>query len=344
VRITESVPLAPLTSLQLGGPARRLVEVDSADELVQAVREADRSGTELLLLGGGSNLVLPDDGFAGTVVLIRNRGVRRNADALTVAGGEPWDELVARSVEEQLAGLECLSGIPGLTGATPVQNVGAYGQEVAQTITAVRALDRRTDDIVELPGTDCDFSYRTSRFKRELNRYVILEVRFQLRSSRESEPLRYGELARALGVEAGGRAPLTEVRSTVLQLRRSKGMVLDPADPDSVSAGSFFTNPVLSRDDFDALRVRTGADVPSFPEPDGRVKIPAAWLIGQAGFDKGYGNDRVRLSTKHTLALTNRGGASTADLVRLAREVRDGVRDKTGIELVNEPVLLGQQL
>ena len=344
MRVSESVPLAPLTTLQLGGPAARLVEVDTADDLVSAVREVDRAGEPLLLLGGGSNLVLPDEGFAGTVVLIRNRGIRRDAAALTVAAGEAWDDVVARSVEEQLAGMECLSGIPGLTGATPVQNVGAYGQEVAQTITAVRAFDRRTDEEVELPGADCGFSYRSSRFKREPDRYVILEVRFQLREGRDSEPVRYGELARALAVDAGGRAPLTEVRSTVLRLRRGKGMVVDPADPDSVSAGSFFTNPVITREEFEQLRVRTGADVPSFAEPDGRVKIPAAWLIGQAGYDKGYGDGPVRLSTKHTLALTNRGGARTTDLLRLAREVRDGVREKTGIELVNEPVLVGNRL
>jgi UDP-N-acetylmuramate dehydrogenase len=344
MRVTEWVPLAPLTTLQLGGPARRLVEVESADELVDAVRDADRSGEELLLLGGGSNLVLPDDGFGGTVVAIRSRGVRREADALTVAAGEPWDELVARSITEGLAGLECLSGIPGLTGATPVQNVGAYGQEVAQTVTAVRLFDRKTADVLELPGADCGFSYRSSRFKRDLDRYVILEVRFQLRAGSDSEPIRYGELARALDVEPGGRAPLADVRETVLRLRRGKGMVVDPGDPDSVSAGSFFTNPILTPEQFAALQVRTGAEVPAFAEPDGRVKVPAAWLIGRAGYDKGYGVGPVGLSAKHTLALTNRGGARTEDLLRLAREVRDGVREKTGIELVNEPVLVGQRL
>lgn len=344
MQVSESVPLASLTTLQLGGPARRLVEATSADELVEAVRAVDRAGEPLLLLGGGSNLVLPDAGFDGTAVLIRNRGIERVGDALVVAAGEPWDDLVARSVAEQLAGMECLSGIPGLTGATPVQNVGAYGQEVGQTVTAVRAYDRQADEVVELTGADCAFSYRSSRFKREPDRFVILEVRFQLRSGTDSEPIRYGELARALGVDAGGRAPLTEVRATVLQLRRGKGMVVDPDDRDSASAGSFFTNPVLTRDEFEDLQRRTGAEVPSYPEPDGRVKVAAAWLIGQAGFDKGYGDGPARISTKHTLALTNQGGASTADLLRLAREVRDGVREKTGIELVNEPVLVGDRL
>ncbi len=344
MRVRDSVPLAPLTTLELGGPARRLIEATTADELVDAVRTADRDGDRLLLLGGGSNLVLPDEGFDGTVVLIRTRGVRREVDALTVAAGEPWDDLVALSVEEHLAGMECLSGIPGLTGATPVQNVGAYGQEVAHTISAVRAYDRSADEVVELTGADCDFSYRSSRFKRELDRFVLLEVRFEMRSGRDSEPIRYGELARALGVEAGERAPLTEVRAAVLRLRRGKGMVVDPADRDSASAGSFFTNPVLSAEEFDDLRRRTGADVPSYPEPDGRVKVAAAWLIGQAGFDKGYGDGPARISTKHTLALTNQGGATTADLLRLAREVRDGVREKTGIELVNEPVLVNDRL
>ncbi|HSP38937.1 MAG TPA: UDP-N-acetylmuramate dehydrogenase [Frankiaceae bacterium] len=344
MRVSESVPLAPLTTLQLGGPARRLLEVDSADDLVQAVRDVDRSGEPLLLIGGGSNLVLPDEGFPGTVVLIRTRGVERMGNALVVAAGEPWDALVARSVTEQLAGMECLSGIPGLTGATPVQNVGAYGQEVAQTVTAVRAYDRHADEVVELTGSDCGFSYRSSRFKAEFDRYVILEVRFELRPGTDSEPIRYGELARALQVEAGDRAPLTEVRSTVLRLRKSKGMVLDPQDQDSVSAGSFFTNPMLTREQFEDLQTRTGAQVASYPEPDGRVKVAAAWLISQAGFDKGYGDGPARISTKHSLALTNRGGATTADLLRLAREVRDGVREKTGIELVNEPVVVGQRL
>lgn len=344
MHVSESVPLAPLTTLQLGGPARRLVEVDTAEELVQAVRDVDRSGDRLLLLGGGSNLVLPDSGFDGTVVLIRTRGIERTGDALLVAAGEPWDELVARSVAEQLAGLECLSGIPGLTGATPVQNVGAYGQEVAQTITAVRAYDRRADEVLELTNPDCGFAYRSSRFKREPDRYVLLEVRFQLRAGTESEPIRYGELARALDVRQGERAPLTEARAAVLTLRRSKGMVVDPSDRDSYSAGSFFTNPVLSAEDFAELQARTGADVPHYPESDGRVKVAAAWLIGHAGFDKGYGDGPARISSKHTLALTNQGGASAADLLRLAREVRDGVREKTGIELVNEPVLVGDRL
>jgi UDP-N-acetylmuramate dehydrogenase len=344
VQVLESVPLAPLTTLQLGGPAERLVEASTADELVTAVRDADQAGQPLLMIGGGSNLVLPDEGFAGTVVLIRTRGVERVGDALVVAAGEPWDDLVARSVTEQLAGMECLSGIPGLTGATPVQNVGAYGQEVAQTITAVRAYDRRSGEVLELPAADCRFSYRHSRFKADLDRFVILEVRFQLRSGTDSEPIRYGELARTLGVEAGGRAPLGEVREAVLRLRRGKGMVVDPADRDSASAGSFFTNPVLDADAFAALQQRTGADVPHYPEPNGRVKVAAAWLIDQAGFTKGHGNGPARISSKHTLALTNQGGATTADLLRLAREVRDGVLEKTGIELVNEPVLVGTRL
>jgi UDP-N-acetylmuramate dehydrogenase len=344
VRVSESVPLAPLTTLQLGGPARRVVEVETADELVEAVREVDRAGDRLLLVGGGSNLVLPDEGVDGTVVLIRTRGIERTGDALLVAAGEPWDELVARSVSEQLAGMECLSGIPGRTGATPVQNVGAYGQEVAQTITAVRAYDRHADEVLELTNPDFGFSYRSSRFKREPDRYVLLEVRFQLRSGTDSEPIRYGELARALGVQQGERAPLAETRAAVLALRRGKGMVVDPDDRDSCSAGSFFTNPVLTADEFADLEQRTGADVPHYPEPDGRVKVAAAWLIGQAGFDKGYGDGPARISSKHTLALTNQGGATTADLLRLAREVRDGVREKTGIELVNEPVLVGARL
>jgi UDP-N-acetylmuramate dehydrogenase len=344
VRVSEEAPLAPLTTLQLGGPARRLVEVTTADELVQAVREADTSGEPLLLLGGGSNLVVPDEGFAGTVVRIAARGIERRGDTLVVQAGEPWDDLVAASVDGGLAGMECMSGVPGSTGATPVQNVGAYGQEVSHTIREVVAYDRRTGATERMTNADCDFSYRHSRFKRELDRYVVLEVSFALRASTTSDPIRYAELARALGLEAGEVAPLREVRETVLRLRRGKGMVVDVDDPDSVSAGSFFTNPVLSAGEYRDLQQRLGSEIPCFEEPDGRVKVPAAWLIGQAGYGKGYGDGPVRLSTKHTLALTNRGGARTEDLLRLAREVRDGVREKTGVTLVNEPVLVGQTL
>ncbi len=280
-----------------------------------------------------------------------------------------------------LAGLECLSGIPGLTGATPIQNVGAYGQEVADTITRVRVYDRATDQVVDLPAADCGFGYRTSSFKRSISapavtgRFVVLGVTFQLTSDRMSRPVRYAELAGALGLAAartdqggpdqggpdqdgpgqGGRAPLGDVRSAVLRLRRGKGMVVDPGDPDSRSAGSFFTNPILDAAQFAALRrvvderCGPGMQIPQFPAAPGQVKVPAAWLIGQAGFEKGYpgaGSGRLpaHISTKHTLALVNPGGASTADVVALAREIRDRVHDLFGVELASEPVLVGVSL
>jgi UDP-N-acetylmuramate dehydrogenase len=342
------VPLAPLTTLRLGGPARRLVTAYDEDSLVRAVRDADRSGEPLLVLGGGSNLVLPDEGFSGTVVRIAVHGLcgRQEGEQvlLTAAAGEVWDGFVALCVDDRLVGVEALSGIPGLAGASPVQNVGAYGQEVAQTVRCVRAYDRAGGEVVELSREQCRFTYRHSLFKSTPGRYVVLAVTFALRSGQLSAPVRYAELARALDVPVGGRAPLGEVREAVLALRRGKGMVVDAADPDSRSAGSFFTNPVLSPDQLAQLLTRTDQPPPSWPEPDGRVKVSAAWLIERAGFHRGGFDGPVGISTKHTLALVNRGGASTADLRAVARAVRDGVRDRFGVELVPEPVWVGEPL
>src|SRR6266567_3304584 len=382
--LREGVPLSGYTTLRLGGPAARLTEARTADEVVAAVREADAAGEPLLVLGGGSNLVVSDEGFPGTVLRVTTTGIAvREAGErvlLTVAAGENWDRLVEWSVAEKLAGLECLAGIPGLAGATPIQNVGAYGQEVAATITAVTVLDRDTGAVTALAGGDCGFGYRTSRFKRTrwpsrppgpgagppgsgiapTGRYVVLDVTFALGRDPMSVPVRYSELAARLGVRPGERAPLADVRGAVLELRRGKGMVLDPADPDTASAGSFFTNPVLGRAEIARLeRVasarRPGARVPAYPvgggaspggrEGSGHVKVPAAWLIEQAGFGKGYpGHGTARISSKHTLALTNVGGASAADLIGLAREIVAGVRSAFGIELVSEPVLVGLAL
>ncbi|GAB2873075.1 UDP-N-acetylmuramate dehydrogenase [Nocardioides pacificus] len=333
------------TTLRLGGPAGRFVEAETDDELLAAIREADAAGTPLLLLSGGSNLVVADEGFAGTVVHVATRGVRPDAEdgvscggvVVRVAAGEDWDAFVARAVASGWVGVEALSGIPGAVGATPVQNVGAYGQEVADTIASVRTWDRTEQRIRTFAAADCGFGYRTSRFKAEPGRYVVLEVTFQLRQGDLGAPVAYAELARRLGVEQGARAPLSEVRDAVLALRAGKGMVLDAADHDTWSAGSFFTNPLLSPEQADALP----DDAPRWPQPDGRVKSSAAWLIEHAGFAKGHGPGRVGLSTKHTLALTNRGGASTEELLRLAREVRDGVQAAFGVRLVNEPVLVG---
>jgi UDP-N-acetylmuramate dehydrogenase len=353
VRVRENVPLAELTTLRLGGPARRLVEAADADEAVAAVREAEAAGEPLLVMAGGSNLVVADEGFAGTVVRVASRGVARSERdgrvELEVAAGEPWDAVVAGAAADGLAGIECLSGIPGATGATPIQNVGAYGQEVADTISRVRVYDRETGSVSDLAPAECGFAYRSSAFRRS-DRHVVLAVAFALPRAAQSAPLQYAELARSLGVALGGTAPLHDVREAVLALRRSKGMVLDPGDPDSVSAGSFFTNPILDPEAFAALETqaaeRLGPDArpPRFPEPDGRVKTSAAWLIERAGFGRGYGEGRVRLSDKHTLAITNRGGGTAAELVALARELRDGVREAFGVTLEPEPTLVGVAL
>jgi UDP-N-acetylmuramate dehydrogenase len=333
------VRLSELTTLRLGGPAGAVVEARSEAELVEAVRD------DVLLVAGGSNLVIADEGWPGTVVRVLTSGVdERAADGrveLTAAAGEEWEPFVARCVAEGLAGVESLSGIPGSIGATPIQNVGAYGQEVADTITSVRALDRATGEIAELAPADCGFAYRSSAFKRRPGRWVVLAVTFALQRRELSGPLAYAELARTLDVQPGEGAPLAEVREAVLGLRRGKGMVLDPDDPDSVSAGSFFTNPILSEADFAALEERAGRP-PRFPEDDGRVKTSAAWLIERAGFHRGHGNPQgIAISSKHTLALTNRGGGTTAELLALAREIADGVRGRFGVRLEPEPTLVG---
>ena len=336
------VRLARFTTLRLGGPAASLSVADTEDAAVAEVRAA--AGAPLLLLAGGSNVVVGDAGFAGHVVLLRHRGYRvtRTGDRarVSVAAGEPWDAVVAATVAEGLAGLECLSGIPGSAGATPIQNVGAYGQEVAETIVAVRAYDRARDEVVTLPPEECRFAYRTSRFKHD-ERFVVLAVDFALAVSPLSAPVRYAELARALGVALGDRVPLTDARAAVLALRAGKGMVLDPNDPDTYSVGSFFTNPVLDGAAFAALRARAGSQPPAWPGADGTVKTSAAWLIERAGFTKGYGLDGVAISGKHTLALTNRGAGTTEALLALAREIRAGVRDRFGVTLHPEPVLVG---
>lgn len=330
MQLLQDVPLASLTTLRLGGPARTLLECTSAADLVEAVRTHPGA----LVLGGGSNVVLPDAGL-DEVVLVRSRGVQGGAGGLTVQAGEDWDDLVARTLAEGLVGLEALSGIPGTVGASPLQNIGAYGAEVAATISAVRAWDTRAQAEVVLPAGACGFSYRHSAFKADPGRWVVLDVTFDLARGTLSAPVRYAELAGALGIAVGDRAPAAEVREAVLALRRGKGMVVDPADPDSVSAGSFFTNPLVPE-------APEGA--PSWPDPSGLVKVSAAWLIERSGFGKGWGEGRAGLSSKHTLALVNRGGASTAELLAAARAVRDGVEATFGIRLVNEPVVVGGSL
>ncbi|KUO12143.1 UDP-N-acetylmuramate dehydrogenase [Streptomyces sp. DSM 15324] len=348
---TYDAPLAPLTTFRLGGPATRLVTATSDAEVIDVVRAADAAGTPLLVVGGGSNLVIGDKGFAGTALRIATRGFELVGTTLELAAGEVWTDAVARTVEAGLAGIECLAGIPGSAGATPIQNVGAYGQEVSTTLTEVVAYDRRAGETVTLTNEECAFAYRHSRFKDDPERYVVLRVRFVLEDvGGLSAPVKYAETARALGVEAGDRVPLGRARETVLKLRAGKGMVLDPEDHDTWSAGSFFTNPILTDADFAAFHARVkerlgeDAEPPAYPAGPGHTKTSAAWLIDKAGFTKGYGDGPARISTKHTLALTNRGTATTEDLLALAREVVAGVRTAFGITLVNEPVMVGAEL
>jgi UDP-N-acetylmuramate dehydrogenase len=337
--------LAELTTLRLGGPAPAVIEAATEDVLVDAVLIADEGGDPPLLVAGGSNLVVADEGVERTVIRVLTQGVVVDLDScsgamVTVQAGETWDAIVARAVDEGWVGIEALSGIPGSVGATPIQNVGAYGQEVSQTIASVRVYDRYDRKIRTFAAADCGFTYRSSRFKVEPNRFVVLTVTFQFPLGDLGAPVAYAELARALGVEIGARAPAASVREAVLELRRSKGMVLDADDHDTWSAGSFFTNPILPASEAETLP----ADAPRWEQPDGSVKTSAAWLIEKAGFSRGHGSGRVSLSTKHTLALTNRGGATTDELLALAREIRDGVRSAFGVTLVPEPVLVGCEL
>lgn len=341
--------LAEATTLRVGGPARTLISADTEAELIDAVQAADENGGPVLVLGGGSNVLIGDEGFDGTVVRIATRGIDADVSSCSgatvrVAAGEDWDGFVARSVEQEWSGIEALSGIPGLVGATPIQNVGAYGSEVSQTIASVRTWDRATRRQTTFSVADCGFGYRWSRFKAEPDRYLVLEVTFQFSLGSLSAPVRYAELARTLGVAVGSRMPAADVRDAVLKLRAGKGMVLDAGDHDTWSAGSFFTNPILTS--IEAAQLP--AEAPRYSQPDGRVKTSAAWLIEHAGFGKGFGTEvgmgRATLSTKHTLAVTNRGAATADDVLNLARAVRAGVEQRFGITLVPEPVLIGCRL
>ncbi len=340
--ITARPLLADYTTLRVGGPARRMIVAATEHQLVEVVRDCDVRSEPMLLIGGGSNVLIGDDGFDGTVIRVATRGISADVSAcsgtvLTVAAGEVWDDFVKYAVAQGWSGLEALSGIPGLVGATPIQNVGAYGAEVSQTIAWVRTIDRSTGQQVTFAAADCGFSYRNSRFKAEPGRYLVVSVTFQLPAANLSAPIRYPELAHRLGAEVGQRVESASVRDAVLALRNNKGLVLNAADHDTWSAGSFFTNPLLAASA--AERLPSGA--PRFLQPGGIVKTSAAWLIEQAGYGKGYGIGAASLSTKHVLALTNRGSARAEDLVALAREVRDGVRRRFDSILQPEPVLVG---
>ncbi|WP_374928907.1 UDP-N-acetylmuramate dehydrogenase [Kytococcus sedentarius] len=360
--VEHDAALAPLTTLQVGGPARTLVRAGSTDDLVAVVRAADEAGDDLLLVSGGSNLVISDAGFAGTVLQVATRGIEVLQDepggsvVVRAAAGEPWDAFVAHAVEQGWSGIEALSGIPGCVGSTPIQNVGAYGQDVSQTITEVQVLDRETGEVRELSTQECAFSYRDSLFKRtqkgSTGRYVVLSVTFTLERSDLSQPVGYAALAQGLDVSMGERVPLAAAREAVLAQRRQRGMVWDADDHDTWSCGSFFTNPIIPAAQMDEVRAhvieRMGPNAPEPPEfeaGEGMVKTSAAWLIDKAGYGKGYAMPGpAALSTKHPLAITNRGGARASDVAALAREIREGVEDAFGVRLVNEPVFVGHQL
>lgn len=341
--VEEQVPLAPLTTLRIGPVARRLLACDTTQTIIDVVRDLG-PGDDSLVLAGGSNVVLSDELTDLSVIYLANTEIAVEGNLVRAEAGAVWDDVVVTSLAHGLGGLECLSGIPGSAGATPVQNVGAYGAEVADTIRRVRLLDRRTGDDRWVSPEALRFGYRTSVLKYARDA-IVLEVEFALDADGRSAPLRYGELASTLGAEHGTRADPLAVREAVLALRSSKGMVLDAGDHDTWSVGSFFTNPVVTAAEFDRVRSSVDGPVPNYPAPDG-VKLAAGWLVEHAGFGKGYpgAGVAVRLSTKHALALTNRGGATTADVIALARTVRDGVRTRFGIELTAEPVLIGCSL
>ncbi len=339
-QVAANVPLASMTTLRVGPVARRVITCVSSDQIIATLRTLDGAGEPVLVLGGGSNVVVADDLTDLTVVRLASAGITVDGSTLYAEAGADWDSVVEHAVHAGLGGLECLSGIPGSAGATPVQNVGAYGVEVADWMSRVMLLDRRTGEVRWMPAGELGFSYRHSVLKNSAEA-CVLAVEFVLDPAGSSAPVRYAELANALGVDVGARTDPQRVRSSVLALRAGKGMVLDAADHDTWSVGSFFTNPVVSQDEFDRLRADSPVPVPHYPA-EGGVKLAAGWLVEQAGFGKGFpGTGPCRLSTKHALALTNRGGANAADVVALARTVRDGVLRTFGVTLVPEPVLVG---
>lgn len=335
IEIKENVALAPLTTLGVGGPARFFVRATSEPQVLSALEHARAIGLDVFVLGGGSNVLVSDSGFDGLVVRIALLGLRGDRERIVAQAGEDWDRFVERCVANDLAGVECLSGIPGLVGGTPVQNVGAYGQEVSDVIESVRCLDRTTNEIVELANADCGFSYRTSVFNSTLrDRYVVLAVRFALSEGGEPK-IAYKDLREHFGDR---RPTLADVRAAVLKIRRSKSMVIDPADPNSRSAGSFFKNPIVDRKKLEEL----GGDlVPHFAAGDGQVKVPAAWLIEQCGLGKGFRLGKAAISENHSLAIVNRGGATAADILALKEKIQASVGRKFGILLQPEPVFIG---
>jgi UDP-N-acetylmuramate dehydrogenase len=335
--------LSQFTSFRVGGPAKKVIQVSTESEIIAAIEEAGDS--PVLILGGGTNLLISDKGFDGTVIRISNNSVQSEVDAcsgatLTIGAGEDWDTFVQASIDRGYAGLETLSGIPGTVGAAPIQNIGAYGHEVSEFITRVRTYDRQLKEIYTFTNSQCEFTYRNSYFKAHPGRYIVLDVQFQIRIGEMSDPITYLELAKKLGVELGDKAPVKETRAAVLELRASKGMLLSQDDHDSWSAGSFFTNPIVSQQQADQLP--NGA--PKWPLIDGRVKISAAWLIENSGTHKGDEVGGARISTKHVLALTNSGTATASDIAELAKRARNQVKEVFGITLEAEVNLVGVEI
>ncbi len=332
--------LRDYTSLRVGGPAKKFVEVGTEAEIIAAIEAA--GDTPILIIGGGTNILVADSGFEGTVIRIKSHSMQSEIDAcsgatLTIGAGENWDEFVATTINRGFAGLETLSGIPGTVGAAPIQNIGAYGHEVSEFITRVRTYDRQAKGLKTFTNSECEFSYRNSHFKAHPGRYVVLDVQFNLRSGELTTAITYAELAKKLGIEVGEKAPIVETRKAVLELRAAKGMLLNPTDRDSWSAGSFFTNPIVSKEI--AEKLPEGA--PKWPTSDGKVKTSAAWLIENSGVHKGDSHGGARVSTKHVLALTNAGNATATDIAELAKSAQKSVFEKFGITLEAEVNLIG---
>ena len=335
--------LSKYTSFRVGGPAQKIVQVSTEAEIIAAIEEAGDS--PVLIMGGGTNVLIADSGFAGTVIRISNNSVQSEVDAcsgatLTIGAGEDWDTFVQTTIDRGYAGLETLSGIPGTVGAAPIQNIGAYGHEVAEFITRVRTYDRQEKAVKTFTNAQCEFTYRNSHFKAHPGRYVVLDVQFQIRIGEMSDPITYVELAKKLGIEPGDKATVKETRAAVLELRASKGMLLSPDDHDSWSAGSFFTNPIVTQQQADTLPNAA----PKWPLNDGRVKISAAWLIENSGTHKGDEVGGARISTKHVLALSNSGNATAADIAELAKRARNQVKEVFGITLEAEVNLVGVEI
>jgi UDP-N-acetylmuramate dehydrogenase len=334
--------LSNFTTLGVGGPAAKIIHAKTEAELISAVKSADEAKTPLLILGGGSNVLISDSGFAGTVIRVETTGNSFEIDAcsggtLTVSAGSDWDEFVAFTIEKGLANLESLSGIPGTVGGAPIQNIGAYGHEVSEVIARVRTYDRKAKEVKTFTASECNFGYRNSLFKIESNRYVILDVTFQLRIGEASLPIGYAELAKELGTEIGSRVAITQVREAVLKLRSAKGMLINEGIS---SAGSFFMNPILDKSAAEKLP----SDAPRWPMSDGKVKTSAAWLMEHAGVSKGDQLAGAQISPKHVLALSNAGDATAKDLIELARSAQEKVRAKFGIVLQSEVQLVGLSL